>query len=174
MKNFFSLSARKKLLFIAALLFLGARPAAAFCPVCTIAVGAGLGLSRWLGIDDAVSGVWVGGLTMSFVAWTINWFNKKNIKFKGRKIITFLAYYAFVVGPLVWTGVIGHPFNKLWGVDKLVLGIVFGSIIFLSAGFFYNFLKKKNNGRAHFPLEKVALPVGSLFILSLIFYFITK
>ncbi|MBI5732038.1 MAG: hypothetical protein HY982_01620 [Candidatus Magasanikbacteria bacterium] len=145
----------------------------AFCPICTVAVGAGLGLSRWLGIDDTVSGIWIGGLLASLSGWTINWFNKRDIKFRGRKIITFLVYYLLVIAPLIWSGVIGHPFNKLWGVDKLVLGIIFGSVVFLAAVALYYFLKKKNNGRPHFPLEKVILPVGSLFVLSLIFYLIT-
>ena len=35
-------------------------PAKAICPVCTVAVGAGIGLSRWLGIDDSITGLWIG------------------------------------------------------------------------------------------------------------------
>ncbi|KKR49094.1 MAG: hypothetical protein UT86_C0001G0066 [Candidatus Magasanikbacteria bacterium GW2011_GWC2_40_17] len=148
--------------------------AQAFCPVCTIAVGAGVGFSRWLGIDDTISGLWVGGLTVSLIAWTIDWFNRKKIKFIGRKIITTIFYYALIAAPLFWIGIIGHPFNKMWGVDKLLLGIIVGSIFFFLVGFFYQFLKKKNGGHAHFPLQKVAMPVGVLIILSLVFYFITK
>ena len=146
----------------------------AFCPVCTVAVGAGLGLSRWLGIDDTISGLWVGGLIVSLIGWTINWLNKKNIRFKGRKILIVVLYYGFIVVPLFWTGIIGHPFNKLWGMDKLLLGIITGSAFFLAAEIFYHFLKNRNGGRAHFPLEKVAMPVGVLIVLSLIFYFLTK
>ena len=39
---------------------------------------------------------------------------------------------------------IWHPFNILWGVNKLVLGIVMGSIVFSIGGSFYEYLKKKN------------------------------
>jgi hypothetical protein len=39
-----------------------AETASAICPLCTIAVGAGVGLSRWIGVDDAVTGLWIGGL----------------------------------------------------------------------------------------------------------------
>jgi hypothetical protein len=35
-------------------------------------------------------------------------------------------------------------------------------------------LKQKNGGKAHFPFEKVVLPVAPLIILSVIFYFVTK
>ncbi|MCX6758247.1 MAG: hypothetical protein NTX14_00895, partial [Candidatus Nealsonbacteria bacterium] len=61
--------------FIASFIFslLTARPALAVCPICTVAVGAGLGLSRWFGIDDSISGLWIGGLIVSFILWTIDW-----------------------------------------------------------------------------------------------------
>jgi hypothetical protein len=32
------------------------------CPVCTIAVAGGVGLCRYLGIDDLISGSWIGAL----------------------------------------------------------------------------------------------------------------
>ncbi|MBU2577676.1 hypothetical protein KKA69_02480 [Patescibacteria group bacterium] len=38
-------------------------------PVCTITVGAGLGISRWLGIDDSIPGLWIGGLILSSGLW---------------------------------------------------------------------------------------------------------
>ena len=49
----------------------------AICPICTLAVGAGVGLSRWLGVDDTVTGLWIGGLTVSMILWTIFWADKK-------------------------------------------------------------------------------------------------
>lgn len=148
--------------------------ALAVCPLCTIAVGAGIGLAQWLGIDDTITGLWVGGLTVSLIGWTINWLNKKNIRFFGRKIIIVIGYYLLVVGPLYWHGIIGHVLNKLWGVDKLVLGIVFGSIVFTFAAVLYEYLKKHNQNKAYFPLQKVIMPVVALLIASLVFYCLTK
>jgi len=43
--------------------------ALAVCPVCSIAVAGGVGLSRWLGIDDTISGIWIGGLIISLAIW---------------------------------------------------------------------------------------------------------
>lgn len=149
-------------------------PAKAVCPVCTIAVGAGIGLSRWLGIDDSITGLWIGGLTVSVIMWTLNWFDKKNIHFVWREIITVSGYYLLIVVPLFFMDVFGHPFNRLWGVDKLLLGIILGSLVFYLGAILYNYLKKKNNGHAHFPFEKVVMPVAPLIILSLAFYLITK
>ena len=59
------------------LLALTSKQALAVCPVCTIAVGVGLGISRWLGIDDTVTGVWVGGLIVSSGLWMGNWIISK-------------------------------------------------------------------------------------------------
>ncbi|MBU2028952.1 hypothetical protein KJ761_03645, partial [Patescibacteria group bacterium] len=84
-------------IFLAVFSFLWAGSVQAICPVCTIAVGAGVGFTRYLGIDDTISGLWIGGLTVSIIMWTINWLNKKNIHFKGRKIITTLGYYLLIV-----------------------------------------------------------------------------
>lgn len=146
----------------------------AMCPLCAVTVGAGLGLSRWLGVDDTISGIWIGGLIVSLIMWTENWLEKKNIKFKLRWLITAAVYYLFTIIPLYYSEIIGHPFNKLWGIDKLALGISTGSIIFFLACLWYYYLKAKNNGRAYFPFQKVAMPVGSLIILTAIFYFLTK
>lgn len=167
----------KKIVYILPLFLFGvfrASAAKAVCPVCAVAVGAGVGLTRYLGIDDTVSGVWVGGLTVSLIMWTINWLDKKNIHFKGRKITVWAGFYLLVVAPLYWADIMGHPFNKIWGVDKLLFGVIFGSVIFYLAATLYDYLKKKNNDRAYFPFQKVAMPVGALAILSLIFYFLTK
>ncbi len=152
-----------------------ALPAQAVCPVCTIAVAGGVGLARYLGVDDTVTGTWIGGLMVSLIFWTLNWFEKKKINFKGKTILTIIAYYGLVVVPLIWIDVIGHPLNKLWGMDKLMLGIILGSIAFVAANFLlYEYVKKINGGKALFPFHKVAAPIVALIIVSGIMYFITK
>ena len=154
--------------------FLFVCSAQAVCPICTVAVGAGVGLSRWLGIDDTITGLWIGGLTVSMIMWTIDWLDRKNIYFKEKKIIVAVVYCLLIVAPLYWMDIIGHPFNKILGIDKLFLGIVFGSIVFWSGASWYFYLKAKNNGHAYFPFQKVVMPVCPLAILSFIFYFLTK
>jgi hypothetical protein len=157
------------------LIGLSLAPAAqAICPVCTLAVGAGVGLSRYLGIDDTVTGLWVGGLIVSLIIWTLNWFDKKKIDFLARTIVTVLGYYILIIIPLYYTNIIGHSLNKLLGMDKLLVGIFFGSLLFYLASSWYDYLKRKNNNRPYFPFQKVVMPVSSLIIFSLVFYFITK
>jgi len=143
------------------------------CPVCFIVVSAGVGLSRWLGIDDTISGLWIGGLTVVLSIWTINLLNKKDVHFKTRDIIVLLCYYCMVIIPLEWAGIMGDPRNRLWGIDKIMLGFLLGSVGLTAGTAWYDHVKRKN-GKAHFPFEKVAAPVAPLIIFSLIFYLITK
>lgn len=160
-----------------ALLLIKAIPAQAVCPVCIVAVGAGLGLSEYLGIDDSIAGLWIGGLLISISIWTINYFEKKQwlIKYKNwRDYIIFLLYYAMLIYPLYQQKFIGNPFNQLYGLDKLLLGIISGSLFFALSAHVYEIMKKRNNGHAHFPFEKVVMPIASLALLSIIFYFLTK
>lgn len=35
------------------------------CPVCTVAIGVGVGLCRYLGIDDLITGLWIGALLLA-------------------------------------------------------------------------------------------------------------
>lgn len=154
-----------------------ALPAKAVCPVCIVAIGAGLGLSRYLGIDDTITGLWIGGLTVAMIIWTINWARpkiKKAALVIWWNILIVVAYYAMVAWPLTTQNFIGHPLNKIWGIDKIILGITLGSLVFWGISELYLLLKKRNNGHAHFPFQKVVMPFAALAILSLVFYLLTS
>ncbi len=148
----------------------------AVCPVCTVAVVAGLGLSRYLGIDDSISGIWVGGLIISLSFWTADWLSKKNwnfIKKINSKLITFLSvvfWSALTYLPLFWTGIIGHPFNKILGIDKLIFGSLVGAGAFL-LGIFADKKIREIKGKQLFAFQRVVFPVASLIIFSLVLYF---
>nr|MDA3802631.1 hypothetical protein [Patescibacteria group bacterium] len=151
--------------------FLFAKNTLAVCPICTIAVGAGVGFSRYLGIDDVVSGLWVGGLLASMVSWTESWLTKKKINFKGRLIVDILFYYLIVIIPLYYSGMIGNPNNTIgsYGIDKLLFGIIVGSISFWFGASWYFQIKRNNGGHAYFPFQKVVMPISPLIILSILY-----
>jgi len=146
----------------------------AVCPVCTVAVSAGLGLCRWLGVDDMISGVWIGGLIISSSIWTLSWLKKKQKNFKLSWLIVSALFYITVLLPLWKLNIVGHPFNRFYGIDKLIFGITSGSIAFLFGVWLDSFLRKKNNGNQFFKFQKVVIPVLLLTIFSLIFYFICR
>jgi len=160
-------------------LFLGlfsffAFSAKAVCPVCVVAIGSGVGLCRWLGIDDTISGLWIGGLIVAMILWTLDWMNRKNFRFKLRNILVWALYYLATILPLYSFDIMGHPLNKVWGIDKILFGIIAGSIVFLFSVFLNGHLKKKNNGKVYFYYQKVIIPVVLLSVFNLIFYLIIK
>ncbi len=155
---------------------LSVQAASAQCPVCALGAVAGVGLARYLGVDDTISGLWVGGMMVALTAWTVNWLNKKKIRFKGRAILTTIVYYGlFLYLPLyLWTDLLTHPLNNLFGVNKFLLGTIVGSMVFHAANLWYQSIKRRHGGHAQFPFQKVVWPVGSLAILSGIFFALVK
>lgn len=162
---------KKILPILAFTLLISARVAHAVCPVCTVAVGAGLGLAEYLGIDDSISGLWIGALIVSMSIWTINWLDGKNIRFKGSKILIFLAYFAIIILPLWFKGKIGHPLHTLCGIDKLLFGIILGSVLFAAGVLAHNYLRKRNGEKSYFQGQKIVAGVAPIIIASLILYF---
>lgn len=166
--------------FFVSLFFSFTPTAYAVCPVCTVAVAAGLGLSRWLGIDDSVSGVWVGGIILSSSFWLLDWLEKKKFrrlnfyyKFQYKKLAIILLMYALVLVPLFTSGIIGHPFNTILGIDKLIFGTVVGSLAFMG-GMYLDKKVREVKGKQLFNFQKVVFPVLALLASSLILFFITS
>lgn len=164
------------LLILPALSLFFPKTALAVCPVCTIAVGAGLGVSRWLGIDDSVSGIWVGGLIISLSFWLSDWLKKKNVKYlaklKERVLVTssIVVWSLLTYLPLWKTGIIGHPYNTIFGMDKLIFGSIIGAGAFF-LGVFADKKVREKKGKQLFNFQRVVLPVTALIIASLVVYF---
>jgi hypothetical protein len=156
-------------------------PALAVCPVCTVIVIAGLGISRALGIDDIVTSIWIGGLILSMSFWLIDWVQKKKWlgKIKNKKTVSLINFsmiilmYLLVLIPLKLDHSIGIIRNKLWGIDKVILGTGIGSIAFL-IGMWIDKKIRKVKGEQLFIFQKVVFPVLGLIISSLVFYFLTR
>jgi hypothetical protein len=146
----------------------------AVCPVCIVATGMGIGFSRKLGIDDTITGLWVGGLMASIIAWTTYFLSRHNIKFIGRKPLIAAAYLLLFLWPLYHFAYIGIPGNTFLGYDKLLLGIFIGIITFAAGASWYTHLKDHNKGHAYFPFQKVLMPVVFLIIMSMIFFCFTR
>lgn len=152
------------------------QPVKAVCPICTVAVAGGLGLSRYFGIDDSITGIWAGGLMVSVTMWTLDWLNRKQFAFtkklsdKVTKLLVFLFWVLTTYVPLFELGIIGHPFNKVLGMDKLIFGSILGFFAFLFAVWGDKKVRELK-GRQLFAYQKVVFPVVTLTVLSLVIYF---
>lgn len=144
--------------------------AKAVCPLCVVAVGAGLGFSEMIGIDDVVASIWIGALLLSVTLWTLIEMKKHNWRFKFDTIIVSLAYYLLTFVPLYYSGIVGHPYNRIFGIDKIIFGTVIGTAVFLLSHWLHLYLKNKNNGKSFFNYQKVAIPVALLLFVSLVFH----
>jgi len=146
----------------------------AVCPVCTVAVVAGAGFSKMLGIDDTITGLWIGAILISMALWTIEWLNIKKIKFLGRKPLVFLLWTIMFYYSLVWGGLLGSECDKIWGSPKILVGMAIGALVFSLGMICDNILRKINKGDVYMYFQKVIIPTGFLTITSLIFFFLTK
>lgn len=144
----------------------------AVCPLCTVAVGAGLGLSRALGIDDIITGLWIGALILSSSFWLADFVSKKPWKIPAPSLLSTLFFYLIIIPPLYWLGLIDSN-SQFLGLNKIIFGITIGSFIFLFAIFLDKFFRHKNDGKVYIYYQKVILPIFLLSLTSFIFYLIT-
>ncbi len=136
------------------------------CVVCTVAIGASLEIARKLGISDNVVGLWSGALLAIIGYWTILWFDKKNWHFRGRNLLLITLSVAMI--GFAYMGQLNYNpqvFLFLY-IDPFLLSAVIGALIYIYSQKFYQWMKQKNNGHAHFPFEKVVLPLIFLFAIS--------
>lgn len=148
--------------------------AMAVCPVCTVAVGAGLEGARLLGVDDVITGIWAGGLTLSLFFWTAGWLKKRGVKSAFWQIVVpFVFYYSFLGMVYLFPNVVFGA-NTLWGIDKFLLGAIVGTVAFYLGARWYIKIKRDNGGHANFAFQKVVVPLSFLLIVTVIFWFITK
>lgn len=151
--------------------------AQAVCPVCTIAIGAGLEGMRVLGVKDVLTGIWAGGLTVSLIGWTANYMRKHNIKNPIWYILNVLVYVSLLAG--VYFVPADKPFvkwweNCMWHMDQFLLGVLVGSITFVLMELWYMRIKKNNGGHALFPFQKVVMPFLGLLLMTGVFWAIIK
>lgn len=140
------------------------------CAVCTVAIGASLTIARKMGVKDEVVGVWAGAMFAILGYWLIRYFQKKNWNFPNRDNIL-MALSIASVGFLYFGELNYNPilFLGFLYIDSFLFATLCGAVVFISAMHFYEWMKAHHGGHAHFPFEKVVVPVLAVFILSLIF-----
>lgn len=162
------------LLSIILLFFVFPKSVFAVCPVCTVAVAGGLGISRWLGIDDSVTGIWIGGIILSSGFWLSDWIRKKDWKVPYPDVLSIGLFFLLVIPPLYWADMIGSEGNVLWGFDKIIFGTTLGSLIFLGSVNADKWLRTVNEDKVFVYYQKVIIPVFSLTLGSYVLYLITR
>ena len=142
------------------------------CAVCTVAIGASLSIARKMGVKDEVVGVWAGAMLAILGYWVIRWFDKKGWRFPYRDALLMILSIASV--GFVYLGNLNYNpilFLGFLYIDSFLFATLVGALGFIGGMKFYEWMKAHNGGHAHFPFEKVVVPVLSVFILSLLFHY---
>lgn len=143
-----------------------AQPVLAQCPVCIVTVGGGMLIAKKLGIDDLLVSIWISALNTAISFWLATKFKNKILQ-NGHLValvllLTTLAYFHF-------TDQTGGA--TLWGIDKIIFGQVVGLLAMALGNHSYLFIKTRL-GHTPFPYAKVAFPLFSISLTTLIFYLI--
>ena len=93
----------------------------AHCPLCTAATIVGVGVTRSLGWDDSIVGIFVGAMIVSSALWVNNILKKRNIGGNPFLRISSLTIATFVLTVLsfYFAGIFG-PANiyRIFGIDN--------------------------------------------------------
>jgi hypothetical protein len=143
------------------------------CPICTVAVAAGVGVLREAGVDDLITGMWFGALIVSSIAWMIDYLNRKNVHFLFRKILVIASFYAIFLLPLYYINmggatILGNYQFMIWGMERLLAGVIFGTIVFILSVLADKYLRTLNETKAMIKWQKVIIPLIFLIITSII------
>jgi hypothetical protein len=138
------------------------------CPVCTVAVAAGVGVLRELGVSDIITGIWFGALIISSIAWMIDWLNRKNIHFIFKPQLVIVVFIAVFIWPLYQWNIMGVTSNVIFGIDRILFGVIIGAITFLLGVASNSYLKKINEGKVLVNYQKILIPLVYLIIASII------
>lgn len=145
----------------------------AHCPLCTAATIVGVGVTRSLGWDDSIVGVFVGAMIVSSALWLNNVLKKRNIGGNAFLRIGSITIATFVLTILsfYYAGIFG-PANtyRIFGMEKIIFGTISGSIVSFVAFFASNEIKRRNEGRVLFNYQTMILTFGALILNALIFW----
>lgn len=160
-------------LFLISLFNLSVNTVSAHCPLCVAGAAFGITLTRWFGVDDSITGVWIGALLGSMSFWLYSWLLSKKIKpVQTYKTIIKPAIYIFIFVSTLWSF---YKFqliirmSQIFGLDKLTFGMLAGSILFYILDIADNQIIKKN-GKVYFPYQRVIVSLAGMVLLSLAIY----
>ncbi len=156
-----------------------AKPVLAHCPLCAAATAGGVAATRLLGVDDSVSGTFVGGFVASTALWLDIWLKKKR---NGRELLPYQSTI-FVVASLALTFLTFYlakllgspdPAYHMFGVDKLLVGTAAGTAVTVGAFALHKWIRKVRGGKSLMPFQGIVLTLLCLAITGAIFFFATR
>lgn len=139
------------------------------CPICTVGLAAGVGLSRWLKVDDVISGLWIGALILALAIWTFNWILRKQEKKPfWILLVSIVLWYLLTFVPMHYAGLLDAQCQKILGLNRLVFGAGLGIVVAAIALWLEKLVRRGAEKKRLFPFQKVIIPIVLLLIVSFI------
>jgi len=165
----------KKIILAISTIFLGfsalfPKAALAHCPLCVAGAGVGLTLSRLLGIDDSITGIWLGAFLGAMSCWATRALGRRN-KIFFHPVVDLIIYILVIVST-IWSF---YKFNlvvkhgDIFGYDKLTFGMVIGGALFYIQDFVNDAIIKKRQ-KSFFPYQRIVVGLGVIVLLSVGMY----
>lgn len=141
-----------------------ARSVSAHCPLCVVGAGAGLSLSRVLGIDDSITGIWMAAFLGAMSLWIGNSLKKKYVPFQ--EFIIYIVIFATTIVSFYRFGLINEHNGLIGSLPKITFGMLTGGILFylVDKG---NALIKKVRGKVLFPYQPIIFNLSAMLLLSI-------
>ena len=149
----------------------------AMCPLCTAGTIIGVGVTRSLGWDDSIVGLFVGAMIVSTALWLNNIVKKSNIGGNAFLRIGSITVATFVLTVLsfYYTGIFG-PANtyRIFGMEKIIFGSISGAVVSFATFFASNEIKRRNGERVLFHYQSMVLTFGALILNALLFWVVFR
>jgi len=148
------------------------REVLAHCPLCVAGAGVGLTLSRWIGLDDSITGLWVATFLGAISLWSYLFLVRKLNR--GQMVWLKPTLYLAIFASTLWSF---YKFNlvirmeKMYGLDKLTFGIIVGGVSFYLVDEINN-LVIRIKGKTLFPYQRIVTGLGSILLLSFLDYYL--
>ena len=142
------------------------------CPVCIVTVGGGLFIAKKLGVDDLLTALWISGLNVAISFWFVSFIKKPKILKNPFlwTVIMFASTYIY----LATTKQMYHKNNTFMHIDKVLVGLIVGTLVWLLGIGVDKLIRKYNHGKVLFFYQKVIVPLVLLLLTSGLFSFLIK
>ena len=166
---------RMHLVFLFYFLFilLSVKPVLAHCPICSAATGTLVAGARVAGVDDIVVGTFVGAFAISTAFWISNVITKRfkrTIPFQPY-ILSVVSFVSTVIS-FYMSGLLGTmpSFLYVLGMERLLFGMIVGSILSVAAFEMHTLLRRYNNNTNYLPFQVMIVPITILIAANAMMY----
>lgn len=142
------------------------------CPVCVVTVGGGLLIAKKLGIDNLLTALWISGLNTAISFWFVTFVKKPKIL--KNPLVWTLLMFGGTVAYLYGTKQMLHGGGTFMGIDKVLVGLIVGAIVWLMGIGVDKLIRKFNKGKVLFFYQKVIVPLTLLTLVSFLFSVLIK